>query len=72
MLYDKILNLCATAGTTPSNLERKCGFSPGTIIKWNHSIPRADRLVAVASALGTTSEELLREEAEQEAACSGR
>ena len=65
LIYDRIDRICRLRGTTPSEVERVCGFAPGTIIKWKTSIPRADRLAAVAKALHTTSEALLAPEEDE-------
>lgn len=65
LIYDRIVGLCRRFGTTVSAIERDCGFAPGTIVKWKFSIPRADRLAAVAKALHTTSEALLDPEADE-------
>ena len=46
----------------------KIGVSPDTYRRWEwgKSQPRADQLIKLASALGTTEEQLLHEEARDE------
>ncbi len=61
-LFDTVKRKCAEHGTTIYALEKECGFTVGTICKWNDSIPRADRLMKVANYFGTTSDELMKED----------
>lgn len=46
--------LCKENGTTITALERKCGFSLGSIRKWDAHAPTIPKLEAVAKELGTT------------------
>lgn len=62
MLYEKIENLCKAKGYSIRQLERECGLSYGSIIKWRSASPAADSLYKVAQYLGTTVESLLKEE----------
>lgn len=64
-IYNKIKTLAKEQGITIEALENKCGLGRNTMIKWDDSMPAADKLARVAQVLGTTVEELLqaREEA---------
>lgn len=52
------------AGLTQEELADSLGVSRTTVCKWEsgHGLPRAKRMHDVASALGTTTAELLKEE----------
>lgn len=63
MLRDKIKKLCAEQGKTVSQLEEELHLSGNTITRWNGVAgPSAENLVKVAIALGTTVEELMKED----------
>ena len=64
-MLKKIKALCDTRGLSLSQLEKELGFGRDTISKWSTSIPRADRLKAVADYFGVTVDELM-EKAEAE------
>lgn len=61
MLYERIESLCKNKGFSIRHLERECGLSYGSVIKWRTSSPAADSLYKVAQYLETTVEELLKE-----------
>lgn len=67
MIRQTVKDLARAQGRTIADVEREAGLTPGTIEKWDLSIPRADRLAAVAKALHTTSEALLDPEADESA-----
>lgn len=60
-MLEKIKKLCNERGIKIRQLERELGFGRDTIERWDKSIPRADRLAAVAKYFGTTVEQLLKE-----------
>lgn len=62
MLYERIEGLCKSKGISIRHLERECGLSYGSVIKWRTSSPSAVSLLKVAQYLETTVEELVREE----------
>lgn len=59
-IYNKIKTLAKEQGITIEALEAKCGLGRNTMIKWDDSMPAADKLARVAQALGTTVEDLLQ------------
>lgn len=61
MLYDKIKTRCKEQGIPVYKLESSLGLASSSISKWNKSDPTARNLLAVAQALGTSVEELLKE-----------
>ena len=65
MIRRKVAELARAQGRTIADVEREADLTPGTSMKWDKSIPRADRLAAVAKALHTTSEALLDPEADE-------
>ena len=64
MVYERIEALCKEKGVSIRHLERECGLSYGSVIKWKTASPAADSLYKVAQYLETTVEELLREAAD--------
>ena len=63
MLRDKIKKLCADQDKTVAQLEEELHLSGNTITRWNGiSGPSAENLIKVANALGTSVEELLKED----------
>ncbi len=61
-IYRKIQNLCRDQGKSVMGLEEELGFPRGSICKWNKNIPSVKKVKAVADALSTTVDELLRED----------
>ena len=61
MVYDAVKKRADEKGVSIYELEKRVGLTNGSIIKWNDSIPRSDRLYSVATILGCTVEELLCE-----------
>lgn len=61
-VYENVKRRCTEKNISILALEKDCGFSLGSICKWDVSIPRADRLQKVADRLGCTSAELLKED----------
>ncbi|MCD7120830.1 XRE family transcriptional regulator [Limosilactobacillus agrestis] len=59
-VYTAVKTIAKSQGKSIYRIERDLGFGNGMISKWNKSIPRADKLQAVADYLGTTPQYLLR------------
>ena len=64
-IYNKLKTLAKEQGITIEALEAKCGLGRNTMIKWDDSMPAADKLARVARVLQTTVEELLADPEEQ-------
>lgn len=62
MFKDKIKEICKERGMSVKELERQSGLGEGTIKKWSEFYPRVDSLMKVASVLGVTIDELIKEE----------
>ena len=61
-LYQKIIEKGKERGMSLSMVAQKSGVAYDRIKKWRNHMPAADSLCKVAKAIGTTSEELLKEE----------
>ena len=61
-IYAKIQKLCKGKNKTIMGLEEELGFPRGSICKWDKNIPSVKKVKAVADALSTTVDELLRED----------
>ena len=62
MVYDKIKKLADERGVSIYALEKRAGLPNGAISKWKESSPTLKSLQAIAGALETTIDELIREE----------
>ena len=60
MIVENIRKYAAEKKVSITELEKKAGLGNGTIGKWNTSIPRLDKIGAVAKCLGVTIEELTK------------
>lgn len=58
-LKERIRILAKSKGFSLPNLEAELGFGNGTIVKWNKSIPNADKLAKVADYFGVSIDYLL-------------
>lgn len=58
-LLEKIDKLIAEQGLSRHKVEKEAGLSVSTLLKWDNSVPRADKLKAVADVLGTSLDYLL-------------
>lgn len=58
-MLEKIKELCRINGTSIGKLEKTLGFGHATIFKWEHSLPRSDKLKDVADYFGVTVDYLL-------------
>lgn len=61
-MLEQIKRMCTEKGITIFRLERDLGFGNGTVRKWAHSTPGADKLKRIADYFGVTTDELLKEE----------
>ena len=61
-MFDKILALCEEKKISLADLERLANLKPRTIYKWKTVVPSAKKAYAVASALGVTVDELMKDE----------
>lgn len=60
ILYERIEALCKEQNISIAKLEIECGFSNGIIQKWKiTSVPKADRVVAVAKYFNVSTDYLL-------------
>lgn len=64
-MYSKIKSLATRKGVSIYRLERDTSVGINVINRWDESMPSADKLLRVAKYLGTTVEELLKEESEE-------
>jgi len=58
-IVDKIRLLAAEKGVSMAQLERDCGFSKNSVIKWDKNTPGGDKLLRVAQYLGVSVDYLL-------------
>ena len=58
-VVERIRSLAAQNGHTIASVERVCGLSQGSIRKWDHAAPSADKLYKVAQMFNVTMEYLL-------------
>ena len=58
-LLKKIRVLAAEKGVSVSKVERECGFSKNSIIKWDKNMPSADKIFRVAQYFGVSADYLL-------------
>lgn len=59
-IYKNIQVNCKRAGKTVAGLEIECGFGRGSIAKWDDHSPSIKKVKAVADALCTTVDALVR------------
>ena len=62
MLLDKVREATKEKGMTLKEVAEKAEMKYDSLLRWNDSMPSALTLASVARVLGTTSEELLKEE----------
>ena len=51
MIYERVREACAEKGTSIFALEKKLGFSRGSIYKWDENAPSVHKVDAVAKEL---------------------
>lgn len=59
-LYENVQVRCSEMGKTVAGLERELGLNRGTIRKWSEHFPSVNRVQAVAEALDTTVDALIK------------
>lgn len=64
-VYTAVKNIARQKETSIYRIEHDLEFSNGSIRRWNHSMPSADRLQAVADYLGVTSTYILNKSREK-------
>lgn len=67
VILDNIRAMCTKRGISTFTLERELGFGDGTIMKWKTASPTVGKLKRVADYFGVTVDELLREDAADQA-----
>ena len=58
-MLKRIRVLAAEKGVSVAKVERECGFSKNSIIKWDRNMPSADKILRVAQYFGVTVDYLL-------------
>ncbi len=58
-LLEKIRILAGEKGVSIPQLERECGFSKNSVLKWGKSAPSGDKLLRVAQYFGVSVDYLL-------------
>lgn len=66
MIFTNISRLCKERGISIAKLEREAGLGNATIRNWNISTPTVNKLKLVADYFGTTVDELLADNPNQE------
>lgn len=61
-IYKNVQNACKARGVTIAGLEDRLNFGRGSIYKWDAHKPSVQKVKMVADELGTTVDELLKEE----------
>lgn len=61
MLYDVIKEIAKKNGIPICKIEEDCGFSQGSMCKWNEISPAWDKVQKVADYLGVSISELIPE-----------
>lgn len=61
-LYNNIKKLAQLQKIPVYKIEEELGISSGSICKWNEISPSAEKVLGVAKILGTTVEELMKED----------
>lgn len=60
MFWERFTNECALKGVKPNQIATEIGVSSGTLTKWkNGTLPNVDKLIAVSSYFGVTTDYLL-------------
>ncbi|MBP3469721.1 MAG: helix-turn-helix transcriptional regulator [Lachnospiraceae bacterium] len=59
MIFNNIKKICDEKGISISQLEKEAGLGNGTISGWKESMPRIDKLQAVAKVLNTEVNKLI-------------
>lgn len=64
-LLENVREQCRKTGMTVAELEKAAGLAENTIYKWGKISPSVDKVQRVAGSLGTSIDELLRNEETQ-------
>lgn len=56
---DRIKTLCKEKGINITSLEKECGFSQNSIVKWAKTSPSADRIISVSKFFNVSADYLL-------------
>lgn len=59
MIFNNIKKICDEKGISISQLEKEAGLGNGTISGWKESMPRIDKLQAVAKVLNSEVNKLI-------------
>lgn len=69
MLYSNIKEISRNKKIPIMKIEEECGFSSGSVCKWNEVSPSVDKVKKVADYLGCEIEDLIRKLSQEEHAC---
>ncbi len=58
-IVDKLRILAAEKGVSMAQMERECGFSKNSVIKWDKNTPGGDKLLRAAQYLGVSVDYLV-------------
>jgi transcriptional regulator with XRE-family HTH domain len=58
-LLERIKILAAEKGVSLAKMERECGFSKNSVMKWDKSIPSGEKLLRAARYFGVSADYLL-------------
>lgn len=62
MIYDKVKAIARKKNVPIRKIEMDCGFSQGSVCKWNDISPSAEKVKKVADYLNTTVDEILKDD----------
>lgn len=60
MIYDRVKALAKKQNVSIRKIEIDCGFSQGSVCKWNEVSPSAEKVKKVADYLKTSVDEILK------------
>lgn len=60
MIYDNVKALAKKRNVSIRKIEIDCGFSQGSVCKWNEVSPSAEKVKKVADYLKTSVDEILK------------
>lgn len=60
MIYDRVKALAKKRNVSIRKIEIDCGFSKGSVCKWNEVSPSAEKVKKVADYLKTSVDEILK------------
>lgn len=65
-MLKRIRILAAQKGVSVAQVEKECGFSKNSIIKWDKNMPSGDKILRVAQYFGVSSDYLMGNEYAEE------